>query len=253
MKGFPAFFDQVPVNDTGPGKFLPIARCRREWFLIKAVRGRTHPGFCWKGYGKMKTSSWNSIFVSLCVAALLTGCGTTSNLKTTGNQRVDLTRFDRLLVSNFKDEFSAKARPVDRPKQAAEGEIAGKLFADRIAAVVKAAGVFREVVREGPADAQTLLVSGAITRYESGDAVLRLWIGLGAGSSYFDARVELVDGGNNVSVGTWLVDKNSWGLGGAIAASQTVDEFMKAAAEKVGKDLVAQKQQGFTGSPAAKK
>ncbi len=191
---------------------------------------------------KRSLARWLHTSLHVVAIALLTGCGTTSNLKTASKQPVELQKYDRLLVNNFKDEFSAKARPVDRPKQQAEGEIAGKLFADRIAAVVKASNAFREVLREGAGDTNTLVISGAVTRYEGGDAVLRLWVGLGAGSSYFDARVELTDGGTHSLLGTWLVDKNSWGLGGAIAASQTVDEFMKAAAEKVGKDLVAAKQ-----------
>ena len=33
------------------------------------------------------------------------------------------------------------------------------------------------------------------------------------------------------------VDKNSWALGGAIAASQTVDQFMREAAEKIASEL----------------
>jgi len=180
-----------------------------------------------------------------CLAVLVAGCGTTSKLKPAIGQRIDLTQYDRLLVETFKDEFSAKAKPVDRPQKQAEADMACKMFAERIAAVVKETGAFREVVREGVPDAQTLILTGAITRYVEGDATLRFLIGLGAGSSYFDARVELVDGTNNAVLGSWLVDRNSWGLGGGLAATQTPEGFMKSAAEKIGEDLAAARKAGF--------
>jgi hypothetical protein len=90
-------------------------------------------------------------------------------------------------------------------------------------------------------------------RYEEGSTALRLWVGMGAGSSYFDARIELRGGPEENTLGNWQVDRNSWGLGGAFAATQTVEEFMKSAAEKVGKELAAAKKQGFIDPKAAKK
>jgi len=183
---------------------------------------------------------------------LLTGCGSTSSIKPATGQRMEFTKYDRLLVETFKDEFSNKAKPVDRPKKQAEADVSCKMFAERIAAVVKASDAFREVVRDGLVDTNTLVVAGAITRYEEGSAALRLWIGMGAGSSYFDARVDLLDGTNNAVMGSWIVDKNSWGLGGAIASGQTPEEFMKAAAEKIGNELIAAKKAGFFAPKAEK-
>ena len=38
-----------------------------------------------------------------------------------------------------------------------------------------------------------------------------------------------------------VVDKNSWALGGALAAGQTVEQFMKASAEKIAEELARAK------------
>lgn len=65
-----------------------------------------------------------------------------------------------------------------------------------------------------------------------GSAALRFWVGLGAGNSYFDATTEFRDADGRM-LGRILTDKNSWGLGGAIAAGQTPETFMNSAAQKI--------------------
>jgi hypothetical protein len=176
-------------------------------------------------------------------ALLLAGCGTTSSLKAAGGtgsvQVPELSAYARLLVSDFQDEASEKAKPKVKPLVTPKIQAAQKLFADQIAAVTTAAGGFSEVLRTGGADASTLVLRGAITQYDEGDATLRLLIGFGAGNVNFDARVELYDGGTGNLIGSWLVDKNSWALGGAVAAGQRPEDFMQQAAAKIGTELSA--------------
>ena len=74
-----------------------------------------------------------------------------------------------------------------------------------------------------------------VTRFVEGNAALRLFIGMGAGSSYFDATTRFKDSTGKV-LGEIKTDKNSWGLGGSIAAGQTVFKFMENAAEKVAEE-----------------
>jgi hypothetical protein len=75
-----------------------------------------------------------------------------------------------------------------------------------------------------------------------GNVALRLLVGMGAGSSYFDANIRLIDGASGATLSTTKVDKNSWGLGGGIAASQTVESFMNQGAKAVAKDASAMLQ-----------
>ncbi len=67
----------------------------------------------------------------------------------------------------------------------------------------------------------------------------------------FDARVELVDGGSGKTLGTWKVDKNSWALGGGIAATQTPEGFMQEAASKIGTELSTKRKEGQVKRPAS--
>ncbi len=60
---------------------------------------------------------------------------------------------------------------------------------------------------------------------------------MGAGSSYFDAVVAFGDGVTRESIGTITVDKNSWALGGGLAAGQSVQGFMRGAARSVANQL----------------
>jgi uncharacterized NAD-dependent epimerase/dehydratase family protein len=65
---------------------------------------------------------------------------------------------------------------------------------------------------------------------------------MGAGSSYFDATTALADAETGASLGLVTTDKNSWALGGGIAAGQTVQSFMQGAAEKIAKELKERKK-----------
>ena len=72
----------------------------------------------------------------------------------------------------------------------------------------------------------------------------RMFVGLGVGSSYFDAAVEFKGGTESGLLATQKVDKNSFVLGGGIAANQTPLEFMRQAAKKLATDVTVAKRTG---------
>lgn len=186
----------------------------------------------------------------LLAGAVLTGCGTTSSLEAPPEAGViDLTPYQRLLVEDFSDEATARAKPEAQPLLKPKLDSAVKVFPDQIASVTRANGGFREVAREGAADDETLILRGAITQYDEGNAALRWMVGFAAGNVNFDARVELVDGASGRTLGTWKVDKNSWALGGGIAATQTPEGFMQEAASKIGAELSAKRKAGQVKKP----
>jgi hypothetical protein len=188
--------------------------------------------------------------VTIVATLFLAACGTTSSLQAPKESRaVDLTRFSRLLVEDFTDEATTKAKPEVQPLLKLKLDSAVKAFPDQIAAVTKAGGGFDEVVRSGSADASTLVLRGAITPFDEGNAVLRWMVGFAAGNVNFDARLQLVDGGTGESLGTWDVNKNSWALGGGIAATQTPEGFMQEAASKIGTELSAKRKAGSVTPP----
>lgn len=186
----------------------------------------------------------------LLAGAVLTGCGTTSSLEAPPEAGViDLTPYQRLLVEDFSDEATARAKPEAQPLLKPKLDSAVKVFPDQIASVTRANGGFKEVAREGAADDETLILRGAITQYDEGNAALRWMVGFAAGNVNFDARVELVDGASGRTLGTWKVDKNSWALGGGIAATQTPEGFMQEAASKIGAELSAKRKAGQVKKP----
>lgn len=189
----------------------------------------------------------------ICVAVTtLAACGTTSSLQSAEEDKViDLTPYSKLLVQDFTDEATAKAKPEAQPILRLKMETAVKAFPDQIAAVTRSNGGFTEVSRTGAPDAETLVMRGAITQYDEGNAALRWMVGFAAGNVNFDALVELVDGGTGRSLGKWEVDKNSWALGGGIAATQTPEGFMQEAATKIGAQLSEKRKAGQVKKPEA--
>ncbi len=179
---------------------------------------------------------WNCSFLFLSL--LLAGCGTTSGFKAaSGQNAVDLSPFSRVVVKDFTDGASEKMKGLEREKKAAEMKRATKDFADMLVWEIGQKRIFDQVARTGAEDEKTVIVGGQITRYEEGSPIARFLVGMGAGSSYFDARVEFLRGGSGELLGAIEANRNSWVLGGGIAANQTPDSFMREAARKVADEI----------------
>lgn len=187
---------------------------------------------------------------------LVAACGTISNAKSVkdDSSRPNLKAYTHVYVEDFGDNTT-------------EGEIStnfikkeGKKFADMIARRISMEGKFDEVLREVPLkatevdlekletletssnkDTKILKVSGNITRYDEGNPTMRMLIGFGAGSSYFDAEVDFVDYSTDNKLGNMIVDKNSWALGGTVAMSQNVSTFMEEGAEVIAEEITKAK------------
>ncbi len=170
-----------------------------------------------------------SLLLVLPVAALLSSCGSVSSVQPATGAAVGGKTFTKVVVRDFAYRGAADQE---------RGPASSQTFANYISSAVSKEGAFHSVARSGKAGQDTLVVEGEITRFVEGNAALRLLVGMGAGSSYFDADVRFVDGGNGAVLGTMKADKNSWGLGGSIAAGQTVDTFMNGAAAKVAEESV---------------
>lgn len=180
---------------------------------------------------------------------LLGGCGTISKVQpSTEGQAADLSRYSRVVVAPFDDKVSNKA---NNPDVQARRRIGVGRFRELLASEIRASGSFAQVATEGSTASgpDTLLIGGAITRYVEGSSFTRLMVGLGAGNAYFDATVEFRDASTGKLLGTVLVDRNSWGGGGLISMSQTLDSFMTEAVKTVAAQLVAAKTTGHFTPP----
>lgn len=194
----------------------------------------------------------NKVVWLLCAGMLLVqGCGTTSGLRSVDDSvNLDLSAYDRIVVLDFQDQTDKTSlKPDQREMYDERIGIATRTFADLLASEIRDTNAYAEVLREASAE-PALAVTGAVTRYQEGKAAMRLFIGMGAGSSYFDADVLFTDNLSQEQLAAVQVDKNSWALGGGLAAGQTVENFMKGAAKEIAKELAAAKMNANDASRA---
>jgi len=170
---------------------------------------------------------------SLLLIVLLTACGSVSGIKpnNVNQEQLDLTAFDDVVVLDFSDGTKKQDMPA----------FAGAEFADRIAAAIRGKAIFNSVSRQSIADS-AVVISGEITKYQEGNGALKVFIGFGAGSTRFDALVAVSNNQTGLELGSLIVDKNSWALGGFVAGAQNIDGFMDGAANKIADELAKAKQ-----------
>jgi hypothetical protein len=170
-----------------------------------------------------------SLLLLLPLAALFTSCGTVSSVQPAAGTTIGGKTYSRVIVRDFAYRGAADEE---------RGPLSSQTFPNFVSTEITKKGAFGSVARGGKPDANTLVIEGEVTRFVEGNAALRLMVGLGAGSSYFDSNVRFVDGGSGSVVGSMKADKNSWVLGGGLAAGQTVETFMNGAAKKVAEESV---------------
>lgn len=184
-------------------------------------------------------------FIVLALAGL-SACGTTSGLQPDDvvTESIDLSAYQHVVISDFEDAATAsktfKSTTKGQAKKdayRADVRAAGVTFAEYIQAELQKLNFLESVSRGDEAAEGALLIDGKITRFERGNAAAKFLIGMGAGSTYFDATVSVRDGATGEELGTIVVDKNSWVLGGAISASQNVEGFMRGGAEKTAREI----------------
>jgi Domain of unknown function (DUF4410) len=170
---------------------------------------------------------WLALLVA--AAAILTSCGTTSGLQNAqGTTIASARKFSKVSVQNFK---------VSVTEHAEDAAPSAMTFPDFVATEIRKTRRFSSVVRNGAADANTLVIDGVITKYDEGSTSKRAFLGMGFGMAFLEANVSFRDNKGNI-IGTIKVDKNSWPLGGIIAASQSTHSFMGGAADKIAEEAL---------------
>lgn len=178
------------------------------------------------------------------ITLALTACGSTSNLSyTPENNNNQLASYNKVIVNNFTDGVSTSH---DDPVILSDGQ----RFADMIASKIKAEKLFSVVERNTHSTENALLIEGEVTKHAEGNSALRLIIGCGAGSSYFDANVHFKNNQTKKVLGNIDVSKMSWALGGGIAALQDVKSHMEAASDRIVEELKFDKERALTQNKA---
>lgn len=199
--------------------------------------------------------NFKNLIIAVCAALFLAACGTTSalqspssgekqqnaskNTQTDDAKRPDLSAYTAVVIGEFKDatENAEKANSFTY----------GEALTRYLRHDIKKKGIFSSV-KDSASDEEstesqekTLLIEGDVTRYQEGNKALRMLVGLGAGSSYFDADILFKDRDSGETLGVVKVDKNSWVLGGVMAAQQDIDSHIRSASTKIADELAAAK------------
>ncbi|MDG1761396.1 MAG: DUF4410 domain-containing protein [Flavobacteriaceae bacterium] len=145
-------------------------------------------------------------------------------------KKLNLSQYEYLVVEKVVDKTKKKNTP----------DYFLEKFQDKLVSSLKQKNIFISVDKELKDSIyldKTLLLRAGVTRYSEGNPALKMLVGFGAGSSYLDALVFLVNAKNNSIIGNIKIDKNSWALGGAIAASQSVDTFLDGSCKKIASEI----------------
>src|SRR5262245_12190923 len=212
------------------------------------------------------------LLASSSLFLLISACGTTSGLETPAStapadgqaetkaapkQPAFVPLYDYVLVGTFVDHASEKMKFKGKtPKEIEDNrsayqsdlETSAVHFADMLVAEISKTNLYQTVQRGAEQKERTLLIDGDITRFDRGDSMARLWIGFGAGSAYFDAVIRARDAVSGKVLGEVVADRNSWALGGGIAAGQSVETFMTDAAKKVASELQKARERAMAAS-----
>jgi hypothetical protein len=174
------------------------------------------------GFSPGTSMKFSTSILPLAAGIALSSCGSVSDFQPETAAPVSK-KYHKVLVRDFTHTVSDDDGTTP---------VAARKFSDEISYAIQRETPNVSVSRNGKPGPDTLVIGGEVTRYMEGNAALRMMVGMGAGSSYFDANVRFYDGNSGKSLGTIKVDKNSWALGGGIAATQTVDSYMKEGAKK---------------------
>jgi hypothetical protein len=164
---------------------------------------------------------------------LSSSCGSVSNLSQSSTQAsASAPIYSKVIVKDFTHSTSDY-------KVRSKVDMAQKTIADNIASELTKTGQFTQISRSGKADQATLVIAGNIDKFDDGNAVMRFLVGFGAGSSNFDATATFTDGRSGKSLGTIVADKNSWVLGGGLAATQDAESFIPSFSKIIDKKTAA--------------
>jgi hypothetical protein len=163
------------------------------------------------------------LVLAALAAVLLTSCGSVSEF----NPQTD-NKYSKVSVR----DFSYTGDPEET-----FGPNSKTVFPQRLVEAIQDTNNFSQVQRGGTVDSQTLVIDGQITSLVEGAASLRLFVGFGAGRSYFTGTVNFRDGTTSKTIGQMTIDKASYGAGGSIAAIQDPNYLMRVTAEKIAEEI----------------
>ncbi len=106
-----------------------------------------------------------------------------------------LSAYDTIVIRDFSTEGAVYDRIDDeeKPKLEALTPLIVKNLSLSIEAEMKKRKLFKNVVMNGDAKGNAVILEGNLTEFNGGSRALRFWVGFGAGKTYIKAKGRLVD------------------------------------------------------------
>lgn len=151
------------------------------------------------------------------LAIFLAGCRTTSEF----NPFVSISSYQTVVIEDFDGPGSS-----------------GYDFAERIARFLSRAGLFKDILRQDP-EGRAIRIEGVVTRYEKGNAAMRLKFGPAMGQARFAAKVNLYDYQSGDFIGSLKISESFEATGPRAPIVQDLDTLAERGAERVAEELIA--------------
>lgn len=178
----------------------------------------------------------------ILLVALTAACGTTTPLQSRdgSDEPLVLTQYKRIVIGPFTDEATAvrtfKSSEQEERFSRTVAD-AGERFRSMLADEFNQTEHYDSVRLGDTPEPGELYVDGDITNFRVGNKAARFLVGLGAGKVAFDAVARVQDGASRTVLGTIVVDRHSFPVGGMLSLPQTVEGFMRSGARRVAEQV----------------
>lgn len=185
------------------------------------------------------------LLAALPAVTLLSACATSgttaSGLKWTAAGRTRGFRgFTRVLVNDFDETVSTRddRTTLDRrDRKLTQMRSAVATLPDFVVDELRHTGAFGECLRAGSADAQTLVVTGTLRRYDEGDSGARLYTWNTAGNAQVEAHVRITDGGSGTLLATLIAENEAAGFNRGPRPTESLQSAARRVAGRIARAL----------------
>jgi hypothetical protein len=147
-----------------------------------------------------------------------------------------LSTYDTIVVKDFSTEGAAYDRIDDeeRPRVEALKPLIVKNLTLSVIAEMKKRKLFKNVIENGDAKENAVILEGNFTEFNGGSRALRFWVGFGAGKTYLKAKGRLVDAQSGKTLASF--EDQETGFKG-VASMESLDDLFPHQAKSLGEHI----------------
>lgn len=136
-----------------------------------------------------------------------------------------LSMYDTLIIRDFTTDGAEYSRvdAEEKGKIDAMKPLLSKTISESITMELKMKKLFKNIVHNGDATENAVILEGAITEFNAGSRALKFFVGFGAGKAYLKAKGRLIDARTGRELATF--EDRETGYRGAVSMESYLDLF----------------------------